>query len=99
MGIRTTNITVKVPDNTIINLLNKALKPIPNKKGAIISAFNKYIEYAELEKKYVIEDTWQDDSKEQKAMKVAYEKRKKYDCIFKAAVLKAYNNIIFVATF
>lgn len=84
-------ITVKVPDNTIINLLNKDLKPIPYKKGAIISAFNKYIEYAELEKKYVIEDKWQDDPKEQKAMKVAYEKRKKYDSLFKAAVLKAYS--------
>jgi hypothetical protein len=84
-------ITVKVPDDTIINLLNKDLKPIPNKKGAIISAFNKYIEYAELEKKYVIEDKWQDDPKEQKAMKVAYEKRKKYDSLFKAAVLKAYS--------
>lgn len=84
-------ITVKVPDETIMHLMNKDLKPIPNKKGAIITTFNKYIEYAELEKKYVIEDKWQDNPKEEKAMKAAYEKRKKYDNLFKAAVLKAYS--------
>ena len=84
-------ITVKVPDESIMNLMHKDLKPIPNKKGAIISAFNKYIEYAEVEKKYVIEDKWQDNPKEEKAMKVAYEKRKKYETLFKAAVLKAYS--------
>ena len=84
-------ITVKVPDETIMNLMNKDLKPIPNKKGAIISAFNKYIEYLKLEQKYVIEDKWQNDPKEEKAMKAAYEKRKKYDKLFEAAVLKAYS--------
>jgi hypothetical protein len=84
-------ITVRVPDESIMNLMSKDLKPIPNKKGAIISAFNKYIEYAELEKKYVIEDKWQDNPKEEKAMKAAYEKRKKYETLFKAAVLKAYS--------
>ena len=84
-------ITVKVSDETIMNLMDKDLKPIPNKKGAIITTFNKYIEYLKIEQKFVIEDKWQDNPKEEKAMKAAYEKRKKYDNLFKTAVLKAYS--------